>query len=150
MISQLVHKSDKSLSQSDLVGRLDEIKDVDLRWRIISTRQQGMQVRDGRSYCLFVHNIIQIPVYTHTHACTLGGLQSIFQSGLQSRFLPAKDSHGLPLVTAGQQGIHVVMEHSQRHLQTDTQIVVWLQSAESGGADRYNSHADKTYRAFFS
>lgn len=30
--------------------------------------------------------------------------------------LPAQDGHGLALIIAGQQGLHVVVEHRQRHL----------------------------------
>lgn len=32
---------------------------------------------------------------------------------------PAQDGHGLALVAADQQGVHVVVKDGQRHLQTD-------------------------------
>lgn len=113
---------------SDLIGRLDEVEDVDVRRRIISTCQEGMQVRDGWSHRLFVYNIIQVPENMHT--CTLFWTV-VRTSSNQSGLLPAQDGHGFPLITAGQQSIHVVMEHSQCHL------LIHLQTGSLFTGNRY-------------
>lgn len=154
---------------SDLIGRLDKVKNVNLRWGFVSTCQQGVKVRDGWGNCLFVHNVIQVPKHTQqqyrTHVLFVKSLDPLspqcYSSGTDGfsmvfciylntakcpkmssvvnlRYitknelnwsslpvcillwlLPAQDGHGFSFITAGQQGIHVVMENSQRHLQVD-------------------------------
>lgn len=45
---------------SDLIGRPDEVEDVDLWWRLVSTGQQRVEMGGGWSHSLFVHNIVQV------------------------------------------------------------------------------------------
>lgn len=47
---------------ADLIGHLQEVKDVHFRGRVISTSQQGMEVWDRRGNTLFVDHIIQVSV----------------------------------------------------------------------------------------
>lgn len=56
----LLRKTKHQAPPPHLIGRFNELKGVDLRWRVVATGQQSMKVGNGWRNRLLIHNIIQI------------------------------------------------------------------------------------------
>lgn len=77
----------------------------------------------GAAVCLFT----TLSRYLRRHTCQQAyALDCLSGKSEPVWMLPAEDGHGFPFIAAGQQSVHIIVKHSQRHLLTHSETAVWL------------------------